>query len=73
LASAKESITHTLVQLEEHLQSTATASAGAKLQKAKQSLINSGNTASPDDETIRKGIRADMLASEKLKALRIRR
>jgi len=72
LASAKEAIMHTLVQLEEH-QSTATTSAGAKLQKAKQSLSNSGNTASSDYGTIRKGIRADMLASEKLKALRIRR
>jgi hypothetical protein len=72
LASAKEIILHTLNQLEEH-QSTTTTSAGAKLQKAKHYLNDSDHGPSADYDTIKRGIRADMLASEKLKALRTRR
>lgn len=63
----------TLVQLEEHLQLIATTSASAKLQKAKQSLIETDLRATANYDDIRRGIRADMLASEKLKALRKRR
>ena len=74
LASGRESITHAVARLEDHLQATASTTTGGKLHKAKQSLAESvQHTTKPDCEDIRKSIRADMLASEKLRALRTRR
>jgi hypothetical protein len=74
LEICREPVLQALVQLEDHLQSTSTNAASAKLQKAKQSLLDSDEqVTSADFGVIKKGIRADMLASEKMKALRMRR
>jgi hypothetical protein len=74
LTTGRESILRALSELEEHLQLASTTAAGSKLQKAKQSLVDSDHGATRVDlEMMKKGIRADMLASEKLKALRIRK
>ena len=70
LPNARDSIMQALTQLEERLQAASTA-ASTKLQKAKQCLLAGDQGSSKADvDSIRRGIRADMLASEKLKALR---
>jgi hypothetical protein len=71
LTDTRESILQNLALLEV----TSTAGAKAKLQKAKQCLETSVGTelSMVDVEGVRKGVWGDILASEKLKALRIRK
>jgi hypothetical protein len=74
LTNARESIMNALIQLEDRLQVATSTTATTKLQKAKQCLTAQGTGSSKADvDNIRRGIRADMLASEKLNALRTRR
>jgi len=70
LANARDSIMQALIRLGDRPQAASTT-ASTKLLKAKQSLAaRDHGSRKADVGSIRRGIRADMLASEKLKALR---
>jgi hypothetical protein len=74
LATTGEDIKRALFQLEDHLRSTVSVTTRAKLQKAKLCLTkHDGRETAIDIDIIQTGIRADMMASEKLRALRVKR
>lgn len=73
LSTHNESIANTLTLIERWMAGNA-GSGKAKLDKAKEALQGAGQTTiSFDPAIVRKGIKGDMLVSEKIKALRGRR